>query len=67
MRLASNDGEARGTTRDPGKEKTLPWKEESYLRFFPTLTWQSNPQVDAALREVPAGGRVVDLGSGEGG
>jgi SAM-dependent methyltransferase len=42
----------------------LPWKEESYLRFFPTLTWQSNPQVAAALREVPAGGRVVDLGAG---
>jgi SAM-dependent methyltransferase len=42
----------------------LPWKEESYLRFFPTLTWQSNPQVEAVLRQVPAGSRVVDLGAG---
>lgn len=42
----------------------MPWKEESYLRFFPTLTWQSDPQVDAVLREVPPGSRIVDLGAG---
>jgi SAM-dependent methyltransferase len=42
----------------------LPWKEESYLRFFPSLTWQSDPQVDAVLRRAPAGARILDLGAG---
>ena len=42
----------------------MPWHEESYLRFFPPLTRQSQPQVDAVLRRVPPGARVVDLGAG---
>jgi SAM-dependent methyltransferase len=42
----------------------LPWNEESYLRFFPTLTWQSDPQVASVVRRVPPGARVVDLGAG---
>ena len=42
----------------------MPWNEESYLRFFPRLTWQSDPQVDAVARMVPPGSRIVDLGAG---
>jgi SAM-dependent methyltransferase len=42
----------------------LPWNEESYLRFFPTLTWQSDPQVESVVKRVPPGARVVDLGAG---
>ncbi|MFP5284226.1 MAG: class I SAM-dependent methyltransferase, partial [Thermoanaerobaculia bacterium] len=42
----------------------MPWNEESYLRFFPTLTWQSDPQVESVVRRVPPGARVVDLGAG---
>jgi len=42
----------------------LPWNEESYLRFFPSLTWQSDPQIDAVLRRTRSGERVVDLGAG---
>ena len=42
----------------------MPWNEESYLRFFPTLTWQSDPQVDSVLRRVPANARILDLGAG---
>jgi SAM-dependent methyltransferase len=42
----------------------VPWIERSYLRYFPTLTWQNNPQVAAALSLVPPGARVLDLGAG---
>lgn len=42
----------------------MPWIDQSYLRYFPTLTWQSDPQVAAVLRLVPPGARVIDLGSG---
>lgn len=42
----------------------MPWHEQSYLRFFPTLTWQSDPQVEAVARLAPPGGLVVDLGAG---
>lgn len=42
----------------------MPWKEESYLRFFPSLTWQSDPQIAAVLGRVPAGARILDLGAG---
>ena len=42
----------------------MPWNEESYLRFFPTLTWQSDPQVESVVRMTPPGARVVDLGAG---
>jgi SAM-dependent methyltransferase len=42
----------------------LPWNEESYLRLFPSLTWQSDPQVETVLKQAPAGSRIVDLGAG---
>lgn len=42
----------------------MPWNEESYLRFFPPLTWQSDPQVESVARMAPPGARVVDLGAG---
>ena len=42
----------------------MPWGTEEHLRFFPNLTWQSNPQIDAVRAMVPEGARVVDLGSG---
>lgn len=42
----------------------MPWHRESYLRFFPPLTWQSDPQVETVLKQVPAGSRIVDLGAG---
>ena len=42
----------------------MPWVDRSYLRYFPTLTWQSDPQVAAVLRRVPSGARIIDLGSG---
>lgn len=42
----------------------MPWNEESYLRFFPALTWQSDPQVESVARMAPPGARVVDLGAG---
>jgi SAM-dependent methyltransferase len=42
----------------------MPWYEESYLRFFPSLTRQSRPQVESVLRRVPPGALVVDLGAG---
>ncbi|HEV7515201.1 MAG TPA: class I SAM-dependent methyltransferase [Thermoanaerobaculia bacterium] len=42
----------------------MPWGTEEHLRFFPNLTWQSNPQIEAVRALVPANARVVDLGSG---
>ena len=42
----------------------MPWNEESYLRFFPTLTWQSDPQVESVLGQAPAKARILDLGAG---
>lgn len=42
----------------------MPWNEQSYLRYFPPLTWQSAPQVESVLRLVPPGARVIDLGAG---
>lgn len=42
----------------------MPWIERSYLRFFPPLTWQSDPQIASVLRRVPPGARVIDLGAG---
>lgn len=42
----------------------MPWNEETYLRFFPSLTWQSNPQVETVLRQAPDGARILDLGAG---
>jgi len=46
------------------RSEALPWNEESYLRFFPSLTWQSDPQVEAVMRRTSPGERVVDLGAG---
>lgn len=42
----------------------MPWIERSYLRYFPSLTWQSDPQIASVLRRVPPGARVIDLGAG---
>ncbi|HEX7185510.1 MAG TPA: class I SAM-dependent methyltransferase [Thermoanaerobaculia bacterium] len=42
----------------------MPWNEQSYLRFFPPLTWQSDPQIESVLSRVKPGARVVDLGAG---
>jgi SAM-dependent methyltransferase len=42
----------------------MPWGTEEHLRFFPNLTWQSNPQIEVVRAMVPEGARVVDLGSG---
>lgn len=56
--------QARLGAADGARSELLPWKEESYLRFFPSLTWQSDPQVEAVLRRAPAGARIVDLGAG---
>jgi SAM-dependent methyltransferase len=42
----------------------MPWNEGSYLRYFPPLTWQSEPQVAALARTLPPGARIVDLGAG---
>lgn len=41
----------------------MPWNPGGYLRF-PSLTWQSNPQVKALLRELSPEAKVVDLGAG---
>ena len=42
----------------------MPWQAWSYLQYFPKLTWQSDPQVQAILRLVPPGARILDLGAG---
>jgi SAM-dependent methyltransferase len=42
----------------------LPWVERSYLRYFPPLTWQSDPQIQSVLRRVGPNARIVDLGAG---
>lgn len=42
----------------------MPWIERSYLRYFPSLTWQSDPQIASVLHRVPRGARVIDLGAG---
>jgi SAM-dependent methyltransferase len=42
----------------------MPWGTDEHLRFFPNMTWQSNPQIQAVRALVPADARVVDLGSG---
>lgn len=42
----------------------MPWVERSYLRYFPPLTWQSDPQIQSVLRRVGPNARIVDLGAG---
>jgi SAM-dependent methyltransferase len=42
----------------------MPWGTDDHLRFFPNLTWQSNPQIEAVRAMVPESARIVDLGAG---
>ncbi|MEA2690736.1 MAG: hypothetical protein QOJ16_123 [Acidobacteriota bacterium] len=42
----------------------MPWGTDEHLRFFPNMTWQSNPQIEAVRAMVPEDARVVDLGAG---
>ena len=42
----------------------MPWITEDYLRFFPSLTWQVDPQIRRLVAEVPPPRRAVDLGAG---
>lgn len=42
----------------------MPWVERSYLRYFPPLTWQSDPQIQSVLRRVGPDARIIDLGAG---
>ncbi len=42
----------------------MPWVERSYLRYFPPLTWQSDPQIQSVLRRVGPNARIIDLGAG---
>ncbi|HEX5757897.1 MAG TPA: class I SAM-dependent methyltransferase [Thermoanaerobaculia bacterium] len=42
----------------------MPWVDESYLRYFPPLTWQSNPQIESVLKLAPNGAPILDLGAG---
>ena len=42
----------------------MPWGKTNYQRFFPSLTWQARPQVEALVRSCPRGQRIVDLGAG---
>ncbi len=42
----------------------MPWGKTNYLRFFPSLTWQVEPQIAKVAAELPPGGRIVDLGAG---
>ena len=42
----------------------MPWGEQTYLRFFPNLTWQSDPQIETVARMAAPGTRMLDLGAG---
>ena len=42
----------------------MPWRPNSYLRFVPSLTWQCSPQIERVIADVPAEGRLMDLGAG---
>ena len=42
----------------------MPWIKENYQRWFPSLTWQANPQIPRVMAETPASARVLDLGAG---
>jgi len=42
----------------------MPWGKTNYQRFFPSLTWQVRPQVEALVAAQPRGARIVDLGAG---
>ncbi len=42
----------------------MPWGKTNYQRFFPSLTWQVEPQIPRVLAECGEGARIVDLGAG---
>ncbi len=42
----------------------MPWGKTNYQRYFPSLTWQVRPQVEALVTAQPRGARIVDLGAG---
>ena len=42
----------------------MPWGKTNYQRFFPSLTWQVEPQLARVVAMVPSGARIVDLGAG---
>ncbi len=42
----------------------MPWTQDSYLRFFPSLSWQAAPQLEKLVAEEPRGTRIADLGAG---
>ena len=42
----------------------MPWNKDNYQRFFPSLTWQAAPQLEAVMRRAAPGAHVVDLGAG---
>jgi SAM-dependent methyltransferase len=42
----------------------VPWTKDNYQRFFPSLTWQAAPQLEAVMKRAPPGALVVDLGAG---
>ncbi len=42
----------------------MPWGKTNYQRFFPSLTWQVEPQIPRVLADLGPDARIVDLGAG---
>lgn len=42
----------------------MPWIKDDHQRFFPSLTWQADPQLPRVLAEAGPGARILDLGAG---
>lgn len=42
----------------------MPWIDGTYLRWFPSLTWQCQAKTAALVRAASPGARIVDLGAG---
>ena len=42
----------------------MPWGETGYLRWFPPLTWQCEPQIAGVVKGFAESPRIVDLGAG---
>ena len=42
----------------------MPWLKDGYQRFFPSLTWQADPQLPRVLAGLDPGARILDLGAG---
>jgi SAM-dependent methyltransferase len=42
----------------------MPWSKPTYQRFFPSLTYQSSPQLSSLVSSLPAQARIADLGAG---